>query len=61
MIVWLLYPSNDNCTELFGVQEVESAASTINSKGQPIFIADAQRDDGKALYCARRQKAQRVC
>jgi hypothetical protein len=40
-------PSNDNCTELFGVQEVESAASTINSNGQTIFVADAHRDDGK--------------
>jgi len=24
-MVWLVYPSNDNCTELFGIQEAESS------------------------------------
>ncbi len=24
MMVWLLYPSNDNCAELLGIQEAES-------------------------------------
>ena len=24
MMVWLVLPSNDNCTELFGIQEAES-------------------------------------
>ena len=38
-------PSNDNCTELFGIQEAES-----------FLIADAHRDNGKRFVARADEK-----
>jgi hypothetical protein len=36
MMVWLVYPSNDNCTELFGIQEAEICRNGDNRRS-PLF------------------------
>jgi hypothetical protein len=31
-MVWLVYPSNNNCTELFGILEAESAGTVTSAR-----------------------------
>jgi hypothetical protein len=39
-MVWLVYPSNDSCTELFGIQEAESAGTVASP---PLLLFEIAR------------------